>query len=348
MLLGRYDRRRTWFQRNRLSVGRAPLALLTEPLGDREPHHYRDLDFYADIGRSTFRPGMVIDRLRREGRLDYRGGLLALTFRELDASVELTCADVDSGERVTVAGRQLVLAAGAIGSARIVLRSVPGIGELPLLCSPYSVIPCVQPRLLGADVERGALSVSQLSMLHDANGDERDVALASLYSYRSLMLFRVLRQAPVAMPQARRLLRWMTPGMLACGVFTPDSPGAGKRLSLEASNDSISGDRLVASWSESSPGSRERIFKKALRRLGALPLRVVQMPPGASIHYGGTLPYSSAPAPGRLDSDGRLHGTSRVFVADGSGFRFLPGRGPTWSIMANAHRTARATIGHES
>jgi choline dehydrogenase-like flavoprotein len=41
-----------------------------------------------------------------------------------------------------------------------------------------------------------------------------------------------------------------------------------------------------------------------------------------------------------LRPDGKLHGAKRVYVADGSGFNYLPAKGLTFTIMANAHLAA--------
>ncbi|HEY5426617.1 MAG TPA: GMC oxidoreductase, partial [Candidatus Tumulicola sp.] len=82
-------------------------------------------------------------------------------------------------------------------------------------------------------------------------------------------------------------------------------------------------------------------FVRALRTLGAWPVERIHPPLGSSIHYGGTLPFADQETAFTLSRDGRLHGTRAVFVADGSGFTFLPAKGVTFSLMANAHRVAK-------
>ena len=79
------------------------------------------------------------------------------------------------------------------------------------------------------------------------------------------------------------------------------------------------------------------MFTRALRSLGAWAIKRIQPGMGSSIHYAGTLPFAGDGRPFSLLSDGRLAGTRRVWVADGSGFRFLPAKGLTLSLMANAH-----------
>ena len=65
---------------------------------------------------------------------------------------------------------------------------------------------------------------------------------------------------------------------------------------------------------------------------------------GASIHYSGTLPFSENEQLFHLSPEGKLYGTNNVFVADGSGFKFLPGKGLTLSLMANAHIVAQNVL----
>ena len=62
--------------------------------------------------------------------------------------------------------------------------------------------------------------------------------------------------------------------------------------------------------------------------------------PGNGIHYAGTLPMRAEPARHELHPDGRLQGTARVFVTDGSAFPRLPAKNLTYTIMANALRIA--------
>ena len=64
---------------------------------------------------------------------------------------------------------------------------------------------------------------------------------------------------------------------------------------------------------------------------------------GSSIHYAGTIPFATAAADAPLacEPDGRLIGSPDVYVADSSSWRYLPAKGPTFTIMANGRRVAR-------
>jgi choline dehydrogenase-like flavoprotein len=351
LLLERYRRRRQELRRSGFSLGRHPLALLTRDLGQRHAHRYHDMEFYADLDHSAWRPWMTIDTLRRGGRLKYREHALVTRFSERDDGIQVNYLDLDSGRHASTGCRRLIIAAGALGSARIVLRSTAAqVTRLPLLCNPYAYIPCLLPQLVGHAPERQRLGLAQLAIVHDRDGDNSDLAIGALYSYLSLMLFRIIRQAPVNFRDAARIMRYLMTGFAIMGLQFPDSPDVGKFVRLERSDSSRTGDQLRAEWREQADVAADRKarrdrFRAFMRKLGAYPLRTIDPGPGSSIHYAGTVPFSEAPLPGRLRPDGRLHGTRAVFVADSAGFRYLPAKGHTWSIMAYAHLTALAALG---
>jgi choline dehydrogenase-like flavoprotein len=87
-----------------------------------------------------------------------------------------------------------------------------------------------------------------------------------------------------------------------------------------------------------------RAIQRMFPSLGCIIASSVRGKNGFSSHYAGTIPYSSDEREFTLAPDGRLYGTRSVYVADGSGFRFLPALGLSWTIMANAHRTARRLV----
>src|SRR5262249_18251765 len=73
-------------------------------------------------------------------------------------------------------------------------------------------------------------------------------------------------------------------------------------------------------------------------RLGCVPLKRIRPGHGSSIHYAGTFPITAEDRPLTCDRDSRLRGTRAVYLADGSIFPWLPPKGLTFNIMANADR----------
>jgi hypothetical protein len=339
--------RRKWLALNQMGfvMGQPAMAILTEDLGCRKATSYHDMDFYADHGLSAYRPWMTIDQLRTNATFSYHENCLVLGFEEHAESVTVFVHRTDTNRKESFRCRKLILAPGVLGTARIVLRSFKGNSRLPLICNHYCYVPCIQPAMLGRSIEQFKTSMTQLVLYHDEDGMQRDVAVASLFSYRSLLLFRLLKETPLNFADGRTIMQYLQSSFVIAGIHHPDSMGTHKWLELIEDKDAMTGDHLRADYSltgeeAAKADRRERKYLSALRKLRCYPIKRVYPGYGASIHYGGTLPMSVEEKDYTLDRDGRLHGTKMVFVADGSGFRYLPAKGLTFSLMANAHRVA--------
>jgi hypothetical protein len=353
LLAAAYGRHREAFQKRNLVMGKCPMAVLTHPALGRGGTPYTDMEFWADHEGAVYRPWMTLDALRAGPRFGYEGGLIVLRFEEDAGGVHVIARPLAGGADRPISARRLVLAAGALGTARIVLRSQPALTSLPLLSNPYSISVCLHLRMLGRPLDRRRTSLGQLEIFHDPRRDGLGVRMTSLYTYRSLLLFKLIKEVPLAMGDARALLRPLTSALVLATINHPDRPAPGKSCRLVPDAASGTGDALRVQWTKAPEQEEEnrvseRAVKWALRRLGCPVLRVQHMPPGAAVHYAGTLPFREDFAVGSLAPDGRLGGTCRVHVVDGSGFRYLPANGLTFTLMANAHVTASRIAQEES
>lgn len=345
----RYRRRRAMLRARGYSLGRPAMALLTEPKDGRTATPLHDMDFYSNEGESAWRPRRVVDALRREPNFTYIGGSLVTRFEERDDGVDAIVHDLNGGAERRYSCGRIVLACGVLGTARVVLRSSGSTDRLPLLCNDYTYVPCIVPSRIGRSMPEKNHSLTQLALFHDGDGRQRDVAVGTLFSYRSLLLFRLLRQTPLGVRDARVLLQYLLSGFVIAGFDHPQAYSDGKCLWRETDPSSPTGDLLAIAFALTADerarhDARERGFMRALRTLGLWPIWRVHPPLGSSIHYGGTLPFGDDEKPLTLSRAGRLHGTRKVFVADGSGLTFLPAKGVTFSLMANAHRIAKRLV----
>jgi hypothetical protein len=238
-----------------------------------------------------------------------------------------------------------------MGTMRIVARSLNGMDrEFPILTNPCDYLLGIQPARMGKSLGDRASSFAQLALFYQPRGEEHPVySGGSVYSYQALMLFRLAREAPLSFALSRDLLQFLQTSLLMIGMTYPDWPKRDNFLKLVADPDSPTGDTLTAEYgmSERQELIRARTLRAIRRhmpRVGCWIASAVRGKNGFSSHYAGTIPYSRDEREFSLAPDGRLHGTRRVYVADSSGFRFLPALGLTWTIMANAHRTARGLI----
>jgi hypothetical protein len=345
-----YLKKKSFFNNKGFFMGRTPLALITRDKGSRKGYAYRDMDFYSDNGHSAWRPWITVDQLKRRNNFTYLSGLLVVSFAQKKDYTEVICQDIKSAQRVVYKCRKLILATSALGSARIVLRSLGNNKvKLPLLCNPYSYIPSIQPKMFGRAPEAKKLGFTQLSLFLDQNRDNSQKSVASLYSYQSLMLFRIIRHLPLDFVDARILMQYLQSGLVIMGIHHPDHPSSSKTLHLANDRALPTGDKLVATYSLSDSetqliNKRDKQFIKIMRKTGTYGLRIMNPGYGSSIHYAGTLPFSKRNQPFRLAPDGRLHGTRSIYVADSSGFTYLPAPGLTFSIMANANLVAEGAL----
>jgi len=341
-LEGRYRRRRARVNARGYVLGRPAMALLTQPKADRSPSALRDMDFYCDDG-AAWRPAWTIAQLQRHANFAYAGNVFVTHFAEGEDVVTVAALDVRDRSRVQYAARRVVLAAGVLGSARIVLRSLQSALRLPLLCNDYTYVPCVVAPRLGRSMPERTHSLTQLVLFNERAAG--DVAVGTIFSYRSLLLFRLLREMPLGVRDARSLMQYLLSGFIVAGFDHPQERSDGKHLWIEPDAASPTADRLAIDYAltqaeRQDHHQRETEFAGILASIGAWPIRRVHPPLGSSIHYAGTLPFAGDERPLTLAPNGRLHGTRSVFVADASGFTFLPAKPVTLSLMANAHRVA--------
>ncbi|MDD1444448.1 hypothetical protein MEO93_29745, partial [Dolichospermum sp. ST_sed3] len=260
------------------------------------------------------------------------------------------CRAIYTNETVFFQCKKLVLAAGCLSTARIVLRSLNAYDtSLPVISNHYSYLPALQPYLLGKDTDERKIGFAQLSLFYDPNADNMDVAMGSIYSYRSLMAFHLLKETPMGVKDAYRFLEYMMPAFTIMGLFHPERSSNTKHLSLHKNAQEATGDYLKVHYELSAAevekvSSNERKFSDALRTLNCFVLKKINPGNGSGIHYAGTLPFSTTNELFTTHPNGLLAGTKNIFIADGSGIKYLPGKGLTLSLMANAHLVAHEAL----
>lgn len=340
-----YGRRRAELRRAGLSLGRTPLAVLTRDLGERRANPLFDMDFWGDSRRSVFRPRYLVEELLRNPRFRLVRGTLVRSFRDEQGGVEVEAIDASTGEPRRFRARRLMLCAGAINSARLALHAL-GLHDVPvpMLCNPYRYLPCFALRMLGHAADDRRHSLSQLVALYAPPDDPGDVVPAQMYGYRSLLLFKLVKEMPLPPWAGLQVARLLMNALCIVGIHHSDAPHAGKTLRVRPPGREplpVVHFEYAASDSERSRRrERERALVRLLRRLGLLPYARIDPGPASSIHYAGTLPMGDGDAPFGTHPDGRLRGAPRVYVGDSTTWRYLPAKGLTFTIMANALRVA--------
>jgi hypothetical protein len=348
-IYGKYSAKKSVLNRNGFYMGKPALALLTEPKDGRQAIDYNELDFYSDKKESAYRPWITINSLKKKANFQYKANALVLSFKEENDKVTLHYLDTASNEKKSITCKKLILCPGTLGSARIVMRSLNGNNRLPFLCNPYKYFTLLQASMLGKASEEPRSGFAQLVLYFDPRRNNYDVSAASLYSYRSLMLFRTIKEVPLNFRDGRTIMQYLLPAISIMGVHHPDHSDSGKYVEMLQDNSSVTGDKLKVFYSPSADelgemNKRDRLYSSAMRKLGCYTMKKLDPGYGSSIHYAGCLPFSEESKPFTLQSNGRLSGTKNVFIGDGSGFKYLPAKGVTLSIMAFAHIAAEQAL----
>jgi choline dehydrogenase-like flavoprotein len=334
--------RRRAARRERLGVrvAQPPLALLTEDRGARRACDYGDLEYVSDPRRSVWRPADGLEELSSRANFAHRAGLVVERIEERAGEVRVLARRVEGerlGARQTLGARHVVLAAGAIASARILLASLEVRAPLPMIGKAHWISACLHPATLGRSGPERRTSLCQMLV---RCFDPAAESSAQLYSYRSALLARLLHGLPLPVPEALGLLALLVPSIVIADVrFPAHAPNASLRLE--------GGTLLVHGTPDpGEPERRARAFarlRRALRTLGLLPLTTLRLAEGSAFHYAGTVPHAPAGAfPLTCEPDGRLRGSVRTWIADAAVLRALPPLSHTLTAMANAERIGAA------
>lgn len=340
-----YARRRRALHKRGFHLGRARLAACTIRFRNRGPLRYRDMEFWADPDRAVYRPAWTVEELQRFDRFEYRPGWCVERFDEKKNGngIKVVARDVESGETATFRAKRLVLGAGAINTARIVLRSL---GEyhrpLPLLSNPYTYFPCINVARLGQRTDQHRHSLTQLTMIYDPDGTGEHALQPQMYSYRSLLLFKLLKESPLAHPESCAIMQALCDYFVIVGVFHEDRPRAHNTLRL------LPADKPADDWLEIAHradgalarqhGQQTAGLRRCLRTLGLLPIKSIDPGAGSSIHYAGCLPMQDEGDDVTTTPQCRLRAAPLVAIADGATFPHLPAKGLTYTLMANGNR----------
>jgi choline dehydrogenase-like flavoprotein len=338
-LLAGYQRRRSLFAGRGVSIGRTRLAVLTRPHRGRQPYGYRNLEFFQPHDPAIYNPAYTLRELIDGNHICYEPEHLALRYEEIEPGVRVMAKNLATGAEDTFEGRTLILAAGALNSAKLVLESNRDCEtRLPLLDNPMTCLPFFRLSRVGQQLDSRDSSIGQLNLIHEYSDT---VLQGSIYGGAGPLRSDILFELPLSITANLSLLRRLAVATGMLMMFYPAQPHPENYLRLTPEG------QLELNYSEPAAGgpprgAAEKTLIPVFRKIGFYTAAALcQYPPmGSGLHYAGTLPMRNSPDRYQLYSDGRLHGTRRVYVADGACFPRLPAKNLTFTIMANAMRIA--------
>jgi choline dehydrogenase-like flavoprotein len=342
-LLERYTAARETFNSEGVFIGRTRLAVLTAEHRGRAPYAYEHMEFFRSDIEAVYSPAFTLDELVRDGLVDYRPGWLVERFEEIEGGVVGVCArPVEGGEPRFFRARKLLLGAGALNTARIVLASEGDtVTRLPIMDNPMSCFPVFRLDRLGRALDPEDASVGQLNIICQGV-DGAGTVQASFYGTNGPLRTDVIFDLPLPAGAARTILKYTASATALTMLFYPGVVRPGNFLRLKDS-----GALEIVYESEPHTGMVERKLIRLLRKVGyySHPALLKYLPMGNGLHYAGTLPMRENPQRYQCHPDGRLSGTQNVYLIDGACFSALPAKNLTFTVMANAMRIACSAAG---
>jgi hypothetical protein len=350
-ILLEYKKNIDFYKSKGLYLGRTPLAMLTEDKDDRKANPYFDMDFYSDSRKSIFRPKYIIEDLVKKNKCVLISSQYVIKFKDGLDFVEVYTKDVKTNELFIHKSKKLILCCGTINSARIVLNSFNSEKEkVPILSSPYTYITSINAKMFGIDNSESRHSLSQLCALFKTSDSHHDDCLLQFYSYRSLLLYKLIKEIPLPIYSSKYIVRLLQDSLSILGIFYSDQFHEDNYMFIKK-NEMEKLPELIINFKDFHEDRARKIEKKIkylLLKLKCLPFMRINPGNGSSIHYAGSLPFSLNKQ--KKFSTGlnyKLNSTNNVYVGDSSTWNYLPAKGLTYTVMANALRLASMLLKKE-
>lgn len=336
-MLDAMTRHRKALQGQGLRFGRARVAAKANSCA------YCGLCLHGCPDKLIYSANDTLAALQAHPRFTLRGDVVIDTVGDGDPP-SARGVDRRTRESVTLAASQIFLAAGAIPTTAMLLRSTEAYGEpVRLQDSQYFLLPLALFRGAGAAADEKLHAMAQLFLeLRDESVSPFTVHM-QVYTYNALMAGAVRQRLGSLLEPLAQL--GDAHFVLIQGYLHSKHSGAIEMV--------LHRDGLLDARGEANPEAR-RVIGALVRKLAALSMEIGALPlfplleitePGRGFHVGGSFPMRERPHRFETDTQGRPFGWRRVHAVDATVLPSVPATTITYPVMANAHRIATEAAG---
>ncbi len=342
VLYRRYRAHRSYALSRGLRLGRARNVVLTQALAGRHGCVSCGRCLWGCAEQAIWSAAHDVEVLKTHPAFSYRGGFFVRRLVRREAGYDVVAESLDTRQTARFSAKRVIVACGAIGSAKLLLDALGWHGSVPLQSTPAVAFALLVSRWRWAALADGRTSaLSQLTFRIDDAGLEDGYASGHLFPADTLPASDCIAHLPFSYPQSRKLLRLMQPSMVVGNCWLSGRYSR-HTLRVQTQDGTL---RLQGAYDQAVVEGAARIRKRlgaALWRYGVflLPGSFRLVPPGADVHYGGTVPMRASPRPHEADPRGEVAGLPGVHVVDGAALTSVAAKPLTFTIMANADRIA--------
>lgn len=298
------------------------------------------LCLYGCIYENLYSAAWTVDDLRRDGNFTYLGGYAVDFIEKSQAGLVVHAAKDDDGTHAAFPADKVFLAAGAVASTRIVLKSKKLYNApVDFKYSDFYLLPAFTLFSKKNTVNEALDTCCQYFLqLEDAAVDSRIVNL-QIYTYTDYYYKAFKKLFGPLFPLFDRPIRWLLDRFIVVFVYLHSDNSAHLELSLK-DNDVLEMVGVRNPESRKILGRLKRKLWKSAGKTGFIPFPLYggDQKIGHSVHFGASLPMSDAAQGLNTDIFGGVDGLDGLHVVDAAVFPAIPATSPTFVIMANAYR----------
>lgn len=265
-------------------------------------------------------------------------------------------AEID-GQRWLFRGHQVVLAAGAVNSAVLLLRSVSdahprGLANGADQVGRHFMKPQLSVILQRASEPNDGLYARSFGLSDFYRGDRNvSYALGSIQTGGGVLRDPLFAESPPVLSLVSRLLpnaalEWLADRSITWWAMSAVLPDPANRVSVRGERVHIdylpncreAHDRLVYRWLGEIQKVDDDPLTPEVRRTVVYPRGEAPLP--VIGHACGTCRMGNDPSTSVVDPQGRCHGVENLWIADASVFPSCPAVGPGLTVIAHALRVA--------
>lgn len=301
---------------------------------------------YRTPSAASYFCSKAIDELKKFKNFTYIPNRLVFKVKDKVRYVEIQTISIDKSLESTTRARFLILAAGSINTTRILLRSLGLFNyRATFLTKAHYIIACLHLRTLIKKRNFKQLKIGQLAISSNEINQGLSSFFIQIFRFSPSAIHKAVKYLPLPKSVALVLLRIIAPSLVFADIRFPAFESKGKFCRLKKSSDKK--DILEIHFSETSKELKYHKtelskVKQQLRTLGLFPLKTGS--DYVTAHYAGGVPFKDKRSKLSVNKEGKLHYTRRIYIADSSTWRVLPGKSPTLTIMANAARVGKNVL----
>lgn len=335
-LLFAYQKKRKKLNAEGIFIGRPRLGVLTENYDNRAACDYHNLEMWFPALPYIYTPSFTLKKLMRENKVIYHKSVIVKNWLRENDQIVVYAQNINDNSSLSFKCKKLILAAGTINSAKIVLNSKKDFRtKLPLKDNSLVQIPLIFPSFIGRELEKNALSLTNLNVVFDLKEFRLKLqgSIIELSSPARAIFYEML---PFSAKDNLAFIRLFLQSILVLFLYFPSRKESTGHVTLGHGN-------YLEVYNPHGKVDK-KIIKKVVHTflgMGIFTHSLFVRPPEHTMHYCGTLPMVENPAQDyQCSSMGEIYGERDVHVVDGSLFSYIPAKNLSFTLMANAMRIA--------